>query len=273
MKIALAFFGQPRYLNDPVIIEQWSRIIRELEGVGHEIESYAYFWKSVSNIRINDDYHEFVKSEEADLTIDDFCKSTNMKRIEFGDCGDLDTHVAQCFNWNNLTKMRVDMEVLDTGRATMGQWYSTERVLNMVSESNINYDYVVRIRPDLLFSKSHLSFYKNIIEAMVGKNPMLGVPQIRIIRGTPIAVDWFTVISGNTVNEFANNLSNDMAAHISALFTEADMPLSIQEGAFYRFLTKRGYDTSPLVDPVLRIYRGIDDKNSHNWKWPNFKVT
>lgn len=272
MKIALAFFGQPRYLNDPVIIEEWSRIIKEIESEGHEIESYAYFWKSISNIKINDDYHDFVKSEEADLSTNDFRKATNMKRIVFGDNDDLDTHVEQCFGWNNLTKIRVDMEVLDTGRATMGQWYSTERVLNMVSESNVNYDYVIRIRPDLLFSKSHLSFNINIIQNMVSKNSMLGLPQIRIIRGTPIAVDWFTVISGNIVSEFANNLSNDMAAHISALFTEINSPLSIQEGAFYRFLIKRGYDASPLVDPNLRIYRGIEDDNSHNWKWPNFKV-
>jgi len=272
MKIALAFFGQPRYLNDPVIIEEWSRIIDETREFA-EIESYAHFWKSVSNVTINDDYHKFVKTEEADLDISDFCKTTNMKHIEFGDSGDLDTHVAQCFNWNNLTKMRVDMEVLDTGRATMGQWYSTERVLNMVSESNINYDYVVRIRPDLLFSRHYQSFYQNVIKSLSDPKSPVGVPQIRIIRGTPIAVDWFTVLSGNIVSEFANNLSNDMAAHISALFTEPGGPLSIQEGAFYKFLIKRGYDTCTLPDPSLRIYRGIEDDNSHNWKWPNFKVT
>ena len=58
------------------------------------------------------------------------------------------------------------------------------------------------------------------------------------------------------VSDFANNLTSDMAAHISSLFTEVEDPISIQESAFYKFLIKRGYNTCSLRDTGLRIYRG-----------------
>jgi hypothetical protein len=274
MKIALAFFGQPRHLTDPIIIKEWERLIKQTQDRSDiEIDCYAHFWKTVSNVTINDDYRNFVKTETVDLNIDEFKKVTDMKKIEFGDTKELDELSTQTFGWNNLTKKRVDNEIPDTGRATLGQWLSTERVLRMVEETKIDYKYVIRIRPDLIFSPSYQSFYNIVLQKMMATNQCpIGTSDIRVIRGTPIAGDWFTVIEGYMISDFANNLSSDMAAHISSLFTEVEDPLSIQESAFYKFLIKRGYNTCSLKDTGLRIYRGKEDENSHNWKWPNFVV-
>lgn len=270
MKVALAFFGQPRGLTEKVIIDQWKQII---EDSVHDIDVYAHFWDTVSNVRVSETYEEFVKEESIDSAthFTDFWNEIKPIHVEVQNAQVIDELSYHYFFHNEHIYKRVDPSNPGTGRATLGQWYSTEHVLNQVIESGVEYDVVVRIRADIIFPDvyaEHRPFDYHVIEDFYNRKTShrcIGSPNIRVIRGTPIVNDWFTTMKGDFVAEFNSNLTKNMAVQFNSIFSEPRDPVTIQENAFHRHLMKMHIDAISTACES-RIYRETDDE----WQWPNY---
>lgn len=273
MKVALAFFGQPRGLDNNNLMNQWRNIIDQSE---HEIDVYAHFWDRVSNLRVSDRYEEFVEETEIDTETHfiNFWNEIKPVNIEVQSPQAVDQHSYEYFFHNEYIYRRVDPTNVSTGRATLGQWYSTEKVLRQVTKSDKEYDVVVRIRPDILFldikkdSMCTDPLDNNIINNFYNRkvsNRCIGSPKIKVIKGIPIVNDWWTVMEGNFVEEFNYKLTQNIAMQFNAMFTEPDDPITVQENALHRHCMKLRIDAiSTLCN--TKIYRETDD----DWKWPNY---
>lgn len=269
MKVALAFFGQPRGLNNEKVIEQWRYLI---DDSSHDIDVYAHFWDTVSNIRVSETYEEFVEETliDTETHFTDFWNILNPISVEVQNAQVLDQMSYNYFFHNEYIYRRVDPNNPSTGRATLGQWYSTERVLKQVNESETEYDVVLRIRPDVMFfnTTQNRMIDVDIINDFKNRRTSkrcIGAPAIKVIRGTPIVNDWWTVMSGSFVEEFNYKLTQNMAAQFNLIFTEPDDPNSVQENALHRHCTKLHIDAISVGSPS-KIYRETDDE----WQWPNY---
>ncbi len=274
MKIALAFFGQPRGIDNDMIIEQWLRILRDSSETC-TFDVYAHFWDNQSNTKISDTYEEFVKETQVDANthFDKFIKAFRPKQLHIEPSNVLDKLSSLYFSNNEYVNARVDPAIPSTGRATIGQWYSTERVLDQVINSGVEYDIVIRIRPDIIFeqTESHHRFFEfsliNHFKACAVGNRCIGVPSIEIKSGTPILNDWWTVMYGGFVEEFKTNLTKNISSQINAIFTTLDTPNSIQENALHRHCIKLDIN-AVSTKAEARIYR----KEEGTWVWPNYLV-
>lgn len=273
MKVALAFFGQPRGLEEKVIIDQWKTIITDSI---HDIDVYAHFWDTVSNVTVSETYEEFVKEESIDsgTHFTDFWNEIKPINVDVQNAQVVDEMSHNLFFNNEYIYKRVDPSNPNTGRATLGQWHSTERVLNQVIESGIEYDVVVRIRADIIFadvlSGLHRPFDRNVIEDFYNRKTShrcIGSPNIKVIRGTPIINDWFTTMEGSFVKEFNHNLTQNIGIQFNSIFAEPDDPISIQEYALHKHCMKRGIDAISTLTNA-KIYRKTDDV----WHWPNYSI-
>ena len=272
MKVALAFYGQPRGLDNIDIINQWKHII---DDSTHEIDVYSHFWDTVSNVTVSDTYEEFVEETDVDTSthFKDFWDILKPKHVEVQNNSVLDQHSFNYFFYNEYIQRRVNRENPSTGRATLGQWYSTENVLKQVNESSVEYDVVVRIRPDVQLLRiyaEHTVFDRHIIEDFYNRkssNRCIGAPSVKVISGTPIVNDWWTVLEGSFVEEFNYKLTQNMAMQFNSIFIEPDDPVSIQEYALNKHCIKRNIDViSTHCDS--KIHRKTNDV----WKWPNYST-
>jgi hypothetical protein len=275
MKIAIAFFGQPRLLEMPTHVGTWESTFEKSK---HDIDIYSHFWNTVSNTQVSDTYEEFVKEEKIkDDHFDWFHEvfKDRVKDIVVEDPSVMDESSNAYFGWNKHMKRRVDTDNPSTGRATLGQWYSTEKVLQQVKKSGITYDVVIRIRPDMkfeMYSSSHFPMFdQHIIGNFVNRgngNRCVGVPGVEVKNGTPIVNDWWTVLNGNFIAEFSDGLTANIAAQLNAIFSSPDEVISVQENALHRHLSKEKIDTvTTYTDASIRRY----DEDSQ-WKWPNYSV-
>lgn len=276
MKIAIGWFGQARHLDSSRLLSNWERV---LSHSNHDIHSFAFLWDTVSNMDLTEDYDSFVNSEK----IDDDTDFREFKRISFmrdfqieKQEEHIDHLIPELFS-SPYVKKRVYPENPDSGRATIGQWYSKQRVLESIIATGEHYDYIVLFRPDMQ-THGTLRFDDWIITQAHNRQHTTGticIQDFKIVSGCPdpLANDWYTVIPMNLLKDFATNLYSDMAVMINSLFVGADMPQSIQEAAFYKLLMKRNYQTVSLKVDNISIFRGLTNENiTHRWKWPNYKI-
>lgn len=270
MKIALAFFGQPRGLNVEHVMGQWEHIV---SNSWHDIDVYAHFWDTMSNTKVSETYEQFVVEEkvESETYFANFFNTLNPLSVEIQGSNVLDELSWKYFHWNRSIYKRVDPGIPSTGRATLGQWYSTERVLTTIADSENDYDFVVRIRPDVLFLDGTNPYYfdDNIINNFARRRPgyrAVGTSSMSVIKGTPVAGDWWTVMSGDFVKEFSEGLTAALAVQFNAIFSEPMDPYSVQENAFHRHLIKHNIDAMSVLCNS-KIYREDDEDR---WNWPNF---
>lgn len=274
-KVAIAFFGQPRGINNDKIINQWLQIFKDSEDQC-DFDVYAHFWDQSSNTKISETYEEFVKETPvgSDEYFSKFISEIKPKNIEISPSSILDELSTSYFGNNEYIHKRVDPKNPSTGRATIGQWYSTEQVLSQVINSKIKYDTVIRIRPDILFvdyHKNHRFFEISLVNAFnamsTGKR-CIGVPSIEIKSGTPILNDWWTVIHESFVEEFKTNLTKNIATQINAIFTTSYSPNSIQENALHRHCIKS--DIEAVATHLYPVEACIYREEEGEWQWPNY---
>jgi len=171
MKLAVLLYGQPRFWD-----LSYESIIQETTFEGCTTDYYFHFWDKIAYG--HNDQEVVVSKAEKEKIIDAY----KPKKYEFTDYTPLLDNCEEVFKvveklkggLNYFYKENGKMEPLNLGKSIfeicepvhlsyyLGQFTSLERVANLVEE---DYDYIFRIRTDLLFATPDLyedkRFYKS----------------------------------------------------------------------------------------------------------------
>ena len=271
--VALVFYGQPRAIDNDFLRNQWKNM---LDITNLDVDVYGHFWSTTSNTNISKTYENFVKEQTVDVKNikNSLLECLPFKKLVIEDSSIIDEICNRNFSHNRFIKRRVDLNNPSTGRATLGQWYSTQKGVQLAN-ANGEYKIIVRVRWDLIFNAERWvkvidNITRDFLEDEYGiKMQHIGTLDVSIVEGQPIVNDWLTIIPRSCFEFFSENLTDDISTMMNSIFSVPEMPLSVQENAFYRFLKMNHIDTKK-VHMNCRIHRENDDPTK--WRWPNFSI-
>lgn len=270
--IALVFYGQPRAIDNDFLQKQWRRVI---ENTNLSVDVFGHFWSTTSNTKISETYEDFVKETPSKLNLEKcLTDAVDFKKLIIENSDVLDDVCEKNFSHNRFIKRRVDMNNPSSGRATIGQWYSTQEGVKLATSFD-DYKIIVRTRWDIIFNANEmLDIVKVLTTDFLNdddgiKMQQIGTLDMSVVNGQPIVNDWLTVIPRSCFEFFSETLTDDISSVMNAIFSFPELPSSVQENAFYRFLQLNRIDTKK-IHLNCKIHRENDDPSK--WKWPNFSV-
>lgn len=271
--VALVFYGQPRAIENETLREQWKNIVSNTDL---SVDVFGHFWTTTSNTEISNTYEDFVEERNVynNKMKDSLLDCLPFKDIKFEDSSVLDDICKKNFSHNRFVKRRIDIDNPSTGRATLGQWYSTQKGVEMARGYD-DYKLILRVRWDLLFNvAAHVKVIEIICNDFLTSQygittQHIGTLDVSILEGQPIVNDWLTVIPRSCFDFFFENLTDDISVMMNSIFSIPELPSSVQENAFYRFLKMNHIDTKK-IHMNCKIYRDGDKENE--WRWPNFSI-
>lgn len=237
MKVAVGFFGITRSLK--FTIESISKnVIRQLEELGYDYKIFLHTYElnNYKNIRTkesstnmdNDEYKllspDYFLIEKQDLVIENI----NTKKYR--------THPDP---WNTNYNS-VDNFLL-------GQ-YSKMKLTNMIEKSQINFDYIMFLRPDVEYlNPLEHSFFKNVI------NKTISIPRFGTHpRAKPRFNDRFAITNQNTYKIYGKVFDK--------LFEISKKEILHSETVLTKYLTRNNveYEYIQFVFKRIRIDGSVD---------------
>jgi hypothetical protein len=150
MKIVLAFFGITRSLKYTIKYIKLNIIdILIRNNIDYDIFIHTYKLNSYKNIRTN----EFVNNID-----NEEYKLLNAKYVQIDDQDEIKEFINLSLYRTNADPWETDYNSVDN--FILGQ-YSKSQLVNMIEKTNINYDYIIYLRPDVLYvDKFNINFLK-----------------------------------------------------------------------------------------------------------------
>jgi hypothetical protein len=151
MKIVLAFFGITRSLKYTIKYIKLNIIdILIRNNIDYDIFIHTYKLNSYKNIRTN----EFVNNID-----NEEYKLLNAKYVQIDDQDEIKEFINLSLYRTNADPWETDYNSVDN--FILGQ-YSKSQLVNMIEKTNINYDYIIYLRPDVLYvDKFNINFFKH----------------------------------------------------------------------------------------------------------------
>jgi len=154
MKIGLAFFGITRSLKYTIKYIKLNILdILTRNNIEYDIFIHTYKLNSYKNIRTN----EFINNID-----NDEYKLLNAKYIQIDDQDEIKEKINLPLYRTNADPWETDYNSVDN--FILAQ-YSKSQLVNMIEKSNIIYDYIIFLRPDVLYvNKFDIDFLKKITD-------------------------------------------------------------------------------------------------------------
>jgi hypothetical protein len=150
MKIGLAFFGITRSLKYTIKYIKLNILdILIRNNIEFDIFIHTYKLNTYKNIRTN----EFINNID-----NEEYKLLNAKYVEIDDQDDIKEKI-------NLPLYRTNADPWETNYNSVDNFilaqYSKSQLVNMIEKTNIDYDYIIFLRPDVLYiNKFDINFFK-----------------------------------------------------------------------------------------------------------------
>ena len=163
MKIALSFFGLTRSLRYTIqSIEK--NILEELNknNIEYDIFLHTYFLETYSNYRVND-VNEFTETIE-DMDNNEY-KLLKAKYLQIDNQDEIKKEIK-------LEEYRTHQDPWNSNYNSVDNFilaqYSKLQLVKMIEKSENSYDYIIYLRPDVLYLyKFDINYFKNIRDNII----------------------------------------------------------------------------------------------------------